>query len=114
MQRDLHNRIKLLLKDLFGDGRKYRHPKIKVDDRVCMVVLQMLDTLDVRIIECICRNYGIAERPMTLKEVAQGVGKVKNPDIPIGAAQAASLIRKGLRQLRHPVRSGRIINALGW
>jgi hypothetical protein len=114
MQPDLHKRITMLLKDVFGDGRKYRHPKIKVDDRVSLVVLEMLDTLDVRIIECVCRKYGIAERPMTLKEVAQGVGKVKNPDVPIGAAQAASLIRKGLRQLRHPVRLGRIINARGW
>jgi hypothetical protein len=108
----LHKRIKALLKDVLGDGRMHSHPKITVDDSVSLVVLGMLDTLDRRIIECICRKYGITEPPMKLNEVAQGIGKVKNPDVPIGAAQAASLIRKGLRQLRHPVRLRRVINAL--
>lgn len=112
MQPDLHKRIKALLKDVFGDGRMFPHPKIVVDDRVSLVVVQMLDTLDRRIVECICRKYGIAEQPMKLKDVARGVAKVKDPGVAIGTAQAASLIRKGLRQLRHPVRLRRIISAL--
>ena len=93
-------------------SRRRPHPTIIVDDRVSIVVLDMLNTLNVRIIECICRKYGIAGPKMKLKDVAEGIGKVKNPEIPIGPEHARSLIRKGLRQLRHPTRIRRIINAL--
>ena len=106
MQPNLRRRIKDLLKDVFGNEPAVE--RIKVDNQVASIVLQMVDSLPVREKACVCLRYGLTEAPKALGEIAVAVGKVKNPNSPITKARAGQILRRGLRMMRHPVRAERI------
>ena len=106
MQPTLRRRIKELVNDVFGN--KPAVEKIKVDNQVASIVLQMVDSLPAREKACVCLRYGLTERPKALGEIAVAVGKVENPNSPITKARAEQMLRRGLRMMRHPVRSERI------
>ena len=87
MTPDLQISLERLLKDVFGDQR-YNRAKLRINDAVAFSVMQMMDTLEIREIVCLCLKYGITEERMDLKTIAQNIAKVKNPDVKIGPARA--------------------------
>jgi DNA-directed RNA polymerase sigma subunit (sigma70/sigma32) len=111
MTPDLQISLERLLKDVFGDQR-YNRAKLRINDAVAFTVMQMMDTLEIREIVCLCLKYGITEERMDLKTIAQNIAKVKNPDVKIGPARAREIVARAVRKMRHPVRLRRLIATL--
>jgi len=118
MQPQSRTGIKALLKDVYvGDKRYGITPstigKLRVDNRVALMVLEMMETLVDREQAAVSLKYGITGKaPMSLEEVAWQLGKVKDVNAPISKERARKIIARGLRKMRNPSRGHRVIALL--
>ena len=118
MQPHSRRGIKALLEGIYvGDKRygitKATIEKLRVDNRVALMVLDMMETLLDREQLALCLRYGVTGKsPMDLKEIAWQLGKVKDSNSPIGKERARQIVARGLRKMRNPSRGHRLIALL--
>jgi DNA-directed RNA polymerase sigma subunit (sigma70/sigma32) len=112
---ELQMRIKQLLKDTYYPLSHYSKNyfgKIRVDDSVAQIVLNVLDTLEYREVSCLCLKYGITGSKLDFGEIAQYVPQTRNPYVSVSPGRTRQIIAKAIRKLRHPTRMDRIFQAM--
>lgn len=100
------------IRDLLEDVLKRKLPKKAVNENVVYATVQQLVTLQPREAECLCRRYGITETPKPLVEIGRLIGQIRDPSLPVTDQMAGFIVRRALRKMRHPVRSGPILKAM--
>lgn len=112
MQPELHLAVERLLTKLFPPVGIYSGVRIVVDSSVALAVLQAVESLGEREAACICLRFGLTGSKLCLAGIAQVVPKVRQPDETVKPERTREIIARGLRRLRHPVRSKRIFEAM--
>jgi len=113
---ELHKRIKLFLKDVYYPTPMYSenyYGTIRIDDGVVHTVLNVLDSLQIREVTCLCLKYGVTGPIQKLENIAQALPHSSNPFSSVSPGQARQIIAKALRKMRHPTRMRRIFAAMG-
>ncbi len=114
-RQELQRRIRQLLKDTYYPLSHYSKDyfgKIRVDDGVVQIVLNVLDTLEYREESCLCLKYGVTGSKKDFGEIAQCVPQIRNPYVSVSLGRTRQIIAKAMRKLRHPARMDRIFKAM--
>jgi DNA-directed RNA polymerase sigma subunit (sigma70/sigma32) len=118
MQPQSRKGIKALLKDVYVGDKRYgitlsTIEKLRVDNRVALIVLEMMESLPNREQAALSLKYGITGKsPMSLEEIAWQLGKVADSNTAISKGRAGQIVARGLRMMRNPRRGGKIIALL--
>ncbi len=114
-RQELHERIRLFLKDVYYPTSLYSenyYGTIRIDDGVIHAVLNVLDTLEIREVACLCLKYGITGPIQKLENIAQALPRSSNPFLSVSPGRARQIIAKAFRKMRHPTRMRRIFVAM--